>query len=114
MSNIIDVIEKEGMRADIPEFNIGDTIKVYAKIVEGNRERIQGFEGVVIARRNGGIRETFTVRRVSFGIGVEKTYPLHSPKIDHIEIVRKGDARRAKLYYLRERSGKSAKVKEKK
>ncbi len=114
MSNVIDAIEKEGMRADIPEFNIGDTIKVYAKIVEGNRERIQGFEGVVIARRNGGIRETFTVRRVSFGIGVEKTYPLHSPKIDHIEIVRKGDARRAKLYYLRERSGKSAKVKEKK
>ncbi len=114
MSNVIDAIEKEGMRADIPEFNIGDTIKVYAKIVEGNRERIQGFEGVVIARRNGGIRETFTVRRVSFGIGVEKTYPLHSPKIDHIEIVRKGDVRRAKLYYLRERSGKSAKVKEKK
>ena len=114
MRNVIDAIEKEGMRADIPEFNIGDTIKVYAKIVEGNRERIQGFEGVVIARRNGGIRETFTVRRVSFGIGVEKTYPLHSPKIDHIEIVRKGDARRAKLYYLRERSGKSAKVKEKK
>ena len=114
MSNVIDAIEKEGMRADIPEFNIGDTIKVYAKIVEGNRERIQGFEGVVIARRNGGIRETFTVRRVSFGIGVEKTYPLHSPKIDHIDIVRKGDARRAKLYYLRERSGKSAKVKEKK
>lgn len=114
MSNVIDAIEKEGMRADIPEFNIGDTIKVYAKIVEGNRERIQGFEGVVIARRNGGIRETFTVRRVSFGIGVEKTYPLHSPKIDHIEIVRKGDARRAKLYYLRDRSGKSAKVKEKK
>lgn len=114
MSNVIDAIEKEGMRADIPEFNIGDTIKVYAKIVEGNRERIQGFEGVVIARRNGGIRETFTVRRVSFGIGVEKTYPLHSPKINHIEIVRKGDARRAKLYYLRERSGKSAKVKEKK
>lgn len=114
MSNVIDAIEKEGMRADIPEFNIGDTIKVYAKIVEGNRERIQGFEGVVIARRNGGIRETFTVRRVSFGIGVEKTYPLHSPKIDHIESVRKGDVRRAKLYYLRERSGKSAKVKEKK
>lgn len=114
MSNVIDAIEKEGMRADIPEFNIGDTIKVYAKIVEGNRERIQGFEGVVIARRNGGIRETFTVRRVSFGIGVEKTYPLHSPKFDHIEIVRKGDVRRAKLYYLRERSGKSAKVKEKK
>mgnify|MGYP001090826042 CR=1 FL=1 len=114
MSNIIDAIEQEGMRTDIPDFNIGDTVKVYAKIKEGNRERIQGFEGVVIARKNGGIRETFTVRRVSFGIGVEKTYPLHSPKLDHIEIVRKGTVRRAKLYYLRERSGKSAKIKEKK
>ena len=114
MSNIIDAIEQEGMRTDIPDFNIGDTVKVYAKIKEGNRERIQGFEGVVIARKNGGIRETFTVRRVSFGIGVEKTYPLHSPKLDHIEVVRKGTVRRAKLYYLRERSGKSAKIKEKK
>lgn len=114
MSNIIDAIEQEGMRTDIPDFKIGDTVKVYAKIKEGNRERIQGFEGVVIARKNGGIRETFTVRRVSFGIGVEKTYPLHSPKLDHIEIVRKGTVRRAKLYYLRERSGKSAKIKEKK
>ncbi|MBO4569640.1 MAG: 50S ribosomal protein L19 [Clostridia bacterium] len=114
MANIIDAIEKEGMRADIPEFKIGDTVKVYAKIVEGNKERIQGFEGVVIARKNGAIRETFTVRRVSFGVGVEKTYPLHSPKIDHIEIVKKGDVRRAKLYYLRDRSGKSAKIKEKK
>lgn len=114
MSNVIDAIEQEGMRTDIPAFNIGDTVKVFAKIKEGNRERVQGFEGVVIARKNGGIRETFTVRRVSFGIGVEKTYPLHSPKIDHIEIVRKGSVRRAKLYYLRERSGKSAKIKEKK
>ena len=114
MANIIDAIEKEGMRADIPDFQIGDTVKVYAKIIEGNKERIQGFEGVVIARKNGSIRETFTVRSVSFGVGVEKTYPLHSPKIDHIEIVKKGDVRRAKLYYLRDRSGKSAKIKEKK
>lgn len=113
MSNIIDAIEKDGMRTDIPVFNIGDTVKVWVKVKEGNRERLQGFEGVVIARKNGGIRETFTVRRVSFGIGVERTFPLHSPKIDHIEIIRKGDVRRAKLYYLRERSGKSAKIKTK-
>ena len=113
MSNIIDVIEKEGMRTDLPEFAIGDSVKVFVKVVEGTRERLQGFEGVVIARRNGGIRETFTVRRVSFGIGIERTFPLHSPKIDHIDIIRKGDVRRAKLYYLRERSGKSAKIKDK-
>ncbi|MBQ9789994.1 MAG: 50S ribosomal protein L19 [Clostridia bacterium] len=113
MSNIIDAIEKDGLRTDLPAFNIGDTVKVFVKVKEGNRERLQGFEGVVIARRNGGIRETFTVRRVSFGIGVERTFPLHSPKIDHIEIIRKGDVRRAKLYYLRERSGKSAKIKSK-
>ena len=113
MSNIIDAIEKDGMRTDIPAFNIGDTIKVFVKVKEGNRERLQGFEGVVIARKNGGIRETFTVRRVSFGIGVERTFPLHSPKIDHIEIIRHGDVRRAKLYYLRERSGKSAKIRDK-
>lgn len=113
MSNIIDVIEKEGMRTDLPEFAIGDTVKVFVKVVEGTRERLQGFEGVVIARRNGGIRETFTVRRVSFGIGIERTFPMHSPKIDHIDIIRKGDVRRAKLYYLRDRSGKSAKIKDK-
>ena len=113
MSNIIDAIEKDSMRTDIPAFNIGDTVKVFVKVVEGNRERLQGFEGVVIARKNGGIRETFTVRRVSFGIGVERTFPLHSPKIDHIDIIRHGDVRRAKLYYLRERSGKSAKIKDK-
>ena len=114
MSNIIDAIENEGMRTDLPAFDIGDTVKVFVKVVEGNRERLQGFEGVVITRKNGGVRETFTVRRVSFGVGVERTFPLHSPKIDHIEIIRKGDVRRAKLYYLRERSGKSAKIKEKK
>ena len=113
MSNIIDAIEKDGLRTDLPAFNIGDTVKVFVKVKEGNRERLQGFEGVVIARRNGGIRETFVVRRVSFGIGVERTFPLHSPKIDHIEIIRKGVVRRAKLYYLRERSGKSAKIKSK-
>ncbi len=112
MSNIIDAIEKEGMRTDLPQINIGDTVKVWVKVVEGNRERLQGYEGVVIARKNGGIRETFTVRRISYGIGVERTFPMHSPKIDHIDIVRSGEVRRAKLYYLRERSGKSAKVKE--
>ena len=114
MSNIIDAIENEGMRTDLPAFNIGDTVKVFVKVVEGNRERLQGFEGVVITRKNGGVRETFTVRRVSFGVGIERTFPLHSPKIDHIEVIRKGVVRRAKLYYLRERSGKSAKIKEKK
>ena len=109
--NIIDAIEKEGMRTDIPAFAIGDTVKVFVKVVEGNRERLQGFEGVVIARKNGGIRETFTVRKISYGIGVERTFPMHSPKIDHIDIVRSGEVRRAKLYYLRERTGKAAKVK---
>ena len=112
MSNIIDVIEKEGMRTDLPEFNVGDTVKVFVKVVEGNRERLQGFEGVVIARKNGGIRETFTVRRISFGIGVERTFPLHSPKIDHIQVVRKGVVRRAKLYYLKGKTAKNARIKE--
>ncbi len=111
--NIVDQIEKESMRTDIPDFKIGDTVKVFVKVVEGTRERLQGFEGVVIARKNGGIRETFTVRRISFGVGVERTFPLHSPKIDHIDIVRHGEVRRAKLYYLRDRVGKAAKVKEK-
>ena len=112
MSNVLEQIEKEGMRADVPAFNVGDTVKVYVKVIEGTRERLQAFEGVVIARKNGGIRETFTVRRVSFGVGVERTFPLHSPKIDHIEIVKRGEVRRAKLYYLRELSGKKAKIKE--
>ena len=101
------------MRTDVPKFEIGDTVKVWVKVVEGNKERLQNFEGVVIARKNGGIRETFTVRKISYGIGVERIFPVHSPKIDHIDVIRKGNVRRAKLYYLRERSGKSAKVKEK-
>ena len=112
--NIIDAIEKEGMRTDIPAFNIGDTVKVHVKVIEGNRERVQVFEGVVIARKNGGIRETFTVRRISFGIGVERTFPVHSPKIDHIEVVRKGVVRRAKLYYLKGKTAKNSRIKEKK
>lgn len=110
--NIIDTIEQEGIRTDLPQFNIGDTIKVFVKIKEGTRERLQAFEGTVIAKRNGSIRETFTVRRVSFGVGVERTFPLNSPKIDHIEITRLGSVRRAKLFYLRDRKGKAAKVKE--
>ena len=112
--NIIDTIEKEGMRTDVPVFNIGDTVKVFVKVVEGTHERLQAFEGVVIARKNGGIRETFTVRRISFGIGVERTFPVHSPKIDHIEVVRKGVVRRAKLYYLKGKTAKNARIKEKK
>ncbi len=110
--NIIDIIEQEGLRKDIPDFKIGDNVKVFVKVVEGTRERLQAFEGTVIARKNGSIRETFTVRRLSFGVGVERTFPLHSPKIDHIEITRKGKVRRAKLYYLRGRTGKAAKVKQ--
>ena len=113
MSNIIDTIERENMKKDVPEFSIGDTVAVFVKIIEGKRERIQKYEGTVIARKNGGIRETFTVRRLVQGsYGVERTFPIHSPKIDHIEVVRKGDVRRAKPYYLRQRTGKAAKVKE--
>ena len=112
MSEIIRSLEREQLRSDIPDFRIGDTVRVFVKVVEGSRERLQAFEGAVIARRNGGIRETFTVRRVSYGIGVERTFPVHSPRVDRIEIIRKGKVRRAKLYYLRERSGKAAKIKE--
>ncbi len=112
MSNIIDVIEQENLRNDLPDIKIGQTVKVWFKIKEGNKERLQAFEGVVIARKNGSIRETFTVRRLSFGVGVERTFPFHSPKIDHIDIVRTGKVRRAKLYYLRGRTGKAAKLKE--
>ena len=112
--DIIRSIEKEQMRKDLPELNIGDTVRVYVKVVEGNRERLQAFEGIIIRKKNGGIRETFTVRRVSYGIGVERTFPVHSPKIDRIEVIRRGRVRRAKLYYLRDRIGKAAKVKEKK
>jgi large subunit ribosomal protein L19 len=110
--NLIDLIEKENLKPEIPDFNVGDTVKVFIKIVEGDKERIQAFEGVVIARKNSSVRETFTVRRVSFGVGVEKTFPLHSPRIDHIEVLKKGKVRRAKLYYLRELSGKASKIKE--
>lgn len=110
--NIIDTIEREGLRTDIPDFRVGDTVKVFVKVVEGTRERLQAFEGNVIARKNGSIRETFTVRRMSFGIGVERTFPVHSPKIDHIEVVRRGKVRRAKLYYLRGLTGKAAKIKQ--
>ena len=110
--NIIDVIEKENLKKEVPQFNVGDTVKVFVKVVEGDKERLQAYEGIVIAKRNGSIRETFTVRRISYGIGVERTFPLHSPRIDKIEVVRKGKVARAKLYYLRERTGKSARVKE--
>ena len=112
MNDIIRKIEAEQLKENVPQFNVGDTVKVYGKIKEGNRERIQVFEGTVIKRQNGGARETFTVRKNSNGIGVEKTWPVHSPIIEKIEVVRKGKVRRAKLYYLRDRVGKAAKVKE--
>ena len=112
MSEIIRSIEAKQLRTDIPAIAVGDTVKVMVKVVEGKTERLQAFEGVVIAKRNGGIRETFTVRRVSYGIGVEKVFPLYSPVIEKVETVRKGKVRRAKLYYLRDRVGKAAKVKE--
>ncbi|MER3396364.1 MAG: 50S ribosomal protein L19 [Acidimicrobiia bacterium] len=109
----LDFIEKPYLREDIPQFGPGDTVKVSVRIREGNRERLQAFQGVVISRRGSGTKETFTVRKVSFGVGVEKIFPLHSPSIASIEVVTRGDVRRAKLYYLRSRVGKAAKVKEK-
>ncbi len=112
MNSIIEAINKESLKENVPSFNVGDTVKVMVKVIEGNRERLQAFEGVVIARRHGGISETFTVRRMSFGIGVEKTFPIHSPKVADIIVTRRGKVRRAKLYYLRARTGKAAKVKE--
>ncbi len=112
MSTIIDAINQENLKESIPQFNVGDTVKVMVKVIEGERERLQAFEGIVIAKKHGGISETFTVRRVSFGVGVEKTFPIHSPKVADIQVVRHGKVRRAKLYYLRERTGKAAKVKE--
>ncbi|MBR1445193.1 MAG: 50S ribosomal protein L19, partial [Firmicutes bacterium] len=111
-ANIIREIENEQLKKEVPEFNVGDTVRVYAKVVEGTRERLQMFEGTVLKRQNGGLRETFTVRRVSYGVGVERTWPVHSPRIDRIEVVRYGIVRRAKLNYLRDRIGKAAKVKE--
>lgn len=112
MSDIIKKIEAEQLKAEVPEFNVGDTVKVYAKIKEGNRERIQVFEGTVLKKQGGSTRATFTVRKNSNGIGVEKTWPLHSPNVERVEVVRRGKVRRAKLNYLRDRVGKKAKVKE--
>jgi large subunit ribosomal protein L19 len=109
--DIMKVIAQDYVREDVPQFNVGDTVKVHIKIKEGTRERIQVFEGFVLKRQNGGLGETFTVRRIASGVGVEKTFPLHSPRIDKIEVIRKGDVRRAKLNYMRERTGKAAKIK---
>ena len=109
---IIDELEKEQLRKDIPDFHPGDTVRVEVRVVEGEKTRLQAFEGTVIAKRNGSIRETFTVRRVSYGIGVERTFPLHSPRVDRIEVIRHGKVRRAKLYYLRGLQGKAAKIQE--
>ena len=113
MSKIIDALDQSSLRDDVPAFRPGDTVKVHVKVVEGNRSRIQVFAGVVISRAGDGVREAFTVRKVSFGVGVERTFPVHSPIIDKIEIDRRGDVRRAKLYSLRNRRGKAAKIKEK-
>jgi large subunit ribosomal protein L19 len=110
--NKVDPIEKSRLRDDLPDFRAGDTVRVHVRVVEAGRERIQMFQGVVIRRRGGGLRESFTVRKVSFGVGVERTFPLHSPTIARIEVVSRGDVRRAKLYYLRERRGKRARIKE--
>ena len=110
MSDIIRELEKEQLRTDLPELEIGDTVRVYVKVVEGSRERLQNFEGTVIKMQGGGLRKTFTVRRISYGIGVERTFPYHSPRIGRIEIIRHGKVRRAKLYYLRNRVGKAAKI----
>jgi large subunit ribosomal protein L19 len=111
--DLIKAIEQEQVRRDLNKFNIGDYVRVHLKIKEGNRERIQVFEGTVIARKGSGIKETFTVRKISYGVGVERVLPLHSPKIQNIEVVRRGKVRRAKLYYLRDRVGKAARIKEK-
>ena len=113
MNEILRAIEAEQMRNDLPNFNVGDNVKLHVKVKEGNRERIQMFEGTVIKRQNGGLRETFTVRRVAYGVGVERTFPVNSPIIEKMEVTRRGKVRRAKLFYLRDRVGKAAKVKEK-
>jgi large subunit ribosomal protein L19 len=111
--NTLDALDADSLRGDIPDFRPGDTVKVHVRVVEGNRSRIQVFQGVVIRRQGGGVRETFTVRKVSFGVGVERTFPVHTPVVEKIEVVTRGDVRRAKLYYLRELRGKAAKIKEK-
>ena len=111
--NTLDALDADSLRDDIPDFRPGDSVKVHVRVVEGNRSRIQVFQGVVIRRQGGGIRETFTVRKVSFGVGVERTFPVHTPVVEKIEVVTRGDVRRAKLYYLRNLRGKAAKIKEK-
>ena len=111
--DLMKALTSQYMKEELPQMNVGDTVRVHVKIKEGARERVQVFEGTIIARKHGGIEESFTVRRTSYGVGVERTFPLHSPRLDHIEVIRRGKVRRAKLYYLRERSGKAAKVKEK-
>ena len=111
--NTLDALDADSLRDDIPDFRPGDTVKVHVRVVEGNRSRIQVFQGVVIRRQGGGVRETFTVRKVSFGVGVERTFPVHTPVVEKIEVLTRGDVRRAKLYYLRELRGKAAKIKEK-
>lgn len=108
----MEIVEREGLRQDVPEFKPGDYVRVHYKVVEGGRERIQPFEGTVIARQGGGVRETFTVRKISYGVGVERTFPVHSPRIDRIEVLRRGRVRRAKLFYLRGLSGKESRIKE--
>ena len=113
MSNILNELDNSSKRDDIPPFRAGDTVNVHVKVVEGNRSRVQVFKGVVIRRQGGGLQETFTVRKVSFGVGVERTFPLHTPIVEKVEVVTRGDVRRAKLYYLRELRGKAAKIKEK-
>ena len=111
--NTLDALDAASLRDDIPDFRPGDTVKVHVRVIEGNRSRIQVFQGVIIRRQGGGIRETFTVRKVSFGVGVERTFPVHTPVVEKIEVLTRGDVRRAKLYYLRELRGKAAKIKEK-
>jgi large subunit ribosomal protein L19 len=111
--NTLDALDAESLRTDVPDFRPGDTLKVHVRVIEGNRSRIQVFQGVVIRRQGGGVRETFTVRKVSFGVGVERTFPVHTPVIEKIEVMTRGDVRRAKLYYLRDLRGKAAKIKEK-
>lgn len=111
--NTLDFFDKASMRDDIPTFGPGDTVEVHVKVIEGNKQRIQVFKGVVLRRSGGGVRETFTVRKESYGVGVERTFPVHSPNIDHLAVITRGDVRRAKLYYLRELRGKKAKIKEK-
>ena len=113
MSHLLDSVDTASLRSDVPDFRPGDTVNVHVRVIEGNRSRVQQFKGVVIRRQGGGVRETFTVRKVSFGVGVERTFPVHSPVLQKIEVITRGDVRRAKLYYLRDRIGKAAKIKEK-